>query len=61
MEGCAIHKTGIGCLPMEEIVETLVLRDVRLLQPVQANTVCFDERWDRLDGLWRVIDLSLLR
>ena len=50
----------IGYLPIEEIVETLILRDVRLLQLVQADTVCFNERRDRLDGLRRVIDLPLL-
>ena len=46
--------------PVEEIIETLILRDIRLLEFVEGDSVGLDEGGDGLDGFWRIVHLSLL-
>ena len=46
--------------PVEEIIETLILRDIRLLEFVEGDSVGLDEGGDGLDGLWRIVHFSLL-
>ena len=46
--------------PVEEIIETLVLRNVGLLEFVEGDSVGLDEGGDGLDGLWRIVHFALL-
>ena len=46
--------------PVEEIIETLILRDVGLLELVEGDGVGLDEGGDGLDGFWRIVHFALL-
>ena len=46
--------------PVEEIIETLVLRNIGLLEFIEGDSVGLDEGGDGLDRLWRIVHFSLL-
>lgn len=47
-------------IPVEEFIKSLIALDVRIEQLVKLDTVCFNKRWDGLDGVRRVVDFPLL-
>ena len=49
-----------GDIPVEEVVEGRVLRDIWPLKVIETEGIRLDERRDGLDGFWRIICFALL-